>query len=165
VFQNINKIVTFSLLLILSFILISFPEIGIVKAESTIYIRPDGAVEGMDKIQRDGDIHTLISDVSGSIVVERDDVVLNGAGYGLRGDGNENGITNTDFDDITVKNLKLSSFNIGIVFMDSNDNRFLGNTITDSFRGLDLTASRNNTISGNYIANNIYGIALENQDN
>jgi hypothetical protein len=38
-------------LLILSFILISFQEMGIVKAESTIYIRPDGAVERTDKFK------------------------------------------------------------------------------------------------------------------
>jgi hypothetical protein len=68
--------------------------------------------------------------------VERDNVVLNGAGHGLQGDGNENGITITDFTYISVKNLKLSSFNIGIVVMGSNENRFLENAIADSFRGL-----------------------------
>jgi parallel beta-helix repeat protein len=119
----------------------------------TIYIRADGSIEGTDKIQRDGDVYTFISDVSGSIVVERDNVVLNGAGYRLKGDGNENGITLGDISNTTVKNLKLSSFNIGILVMSSNYNKILENTITDNFRGLDLTASENNTVSGNYIAN------------
>jgi len=150
------------LLLFLSVVLVSLPQIGVVKAESTIYIRADGSVEGTDKIRREGDVYTLISDISGSIVVERDNVVLNGADYRLQGDGNENGITLSDIKDITVKNMKLCNFNIGIVVMGSDDNRILENTITDNFRGLDLTASRNNTVSGNYIANNTYGIALEN---
>lgn len=136
-----------------------------VQAESTIYIRADGSVEETSKIQRDGDIYTLISDISGSIVVERDNVVLNGAGYRLQGDGNENGITLSDINYVTVKNLKLSTFNIGIVVMRSGSNKILENTITDSFRGLDLTASTSNIVSGNYIANNTYGIALENKDN
>jgi len=153
------------LLLILCSILVAFPNVGIVKAEGTIYIRADGSVEGTDKIQRDGDVYTLISDISGSIVVERDNVVLNGAGYRLQGDGNENGITLRINNNITVKNLKLSSFNIGIVVMGSNNNEILENTITGSFRGLDLTASENNTVSGNYIADNTYGIALENMYN
>ena len=131
----------------------------------TIYIRADGNIEGTDKIQRDGDVYTFISDVSGSIVVERDNVVLNGAGYRLQGDGNENGITLSDISNTTVKNLKLSSFNIGIVVMGSNNNKISENTITNNFRGLDLTASENNTISENYIANNNDGIALENMYN
>jgi parallel beta-helix repeat protein len=155
----------FVLLLILCFTIVAISEIGIVQAQNTIYIRADGSVEGTDKIQRDGEVYTLISDISDSIVVERDNVVLNGAGYTLQGDGNENGITLNDVNNITVKRLKLTNFNIGIVVMGSNDNRFLENTITDNFRGLDLTASRNNTIFGSYIANNTYGIALENQDN
>jgi parallel beta-helix repeat protein len=131
----------------------------------TIYIRANGTVEGTDKIQRDGDVYTFISDVSGSIVVERDNVVLNGAGYRLQGDGNENGITLSDISNTTVKNLKLSSFNIGIVVMGSNNNKISENTITNNFRGLDLTASENNTVSENYIANNNDGIALENMYN
>jgi parallel beta-helix repeat protein len=131
----------------------------------SIYIRADGSVEGADKIQRDGNVYTLISDINGSIVVERDNVVLNGAGYRLQGDGNVNGITLDDIRNATVKNLKLSRFNIGIVVMGSNNNEILQITITDSYRGLDLTASENNTVSGNYITNNNEGIALENTYN
>jgi len=131
----------------------------------TIYIRADGSVEGTDKIQRDGNVYTLISGISGSIVVERDNVVLNGAGYRLQGNGNQNGITLRTNNNITVKNLKLSSFQIGIVVMGSDNNKILENTITDNFRGLDFTASENNTVSGNYIANNTDGITLENMYN
>jgi nitrous oxidase accessory protein len=94
--------------------------------------------------------------------VERDNVVLNGAGYRLQGNGNQNGITLRTNNNITVKNLKLSSFQIGIVVMGSDNNKILENTITDNLRGLDFTASENNTVSGNYIANNTDGIALEN---
>jgi len=132
---------------------------------TTIYIRADGTVEGTDKILREGDVYTLISDISGSIVVERSDVLLDGADYRLQGDGNQNGITLGISNNITVKNLQLSSFNIGIVVMGSDNNKILENTITDNFRGLDLTASENNTVSGNHIANNIGGIALENMYN
>jgi parallel beta-helix repeat protein len=153
------------LLLLLVLLLVFIPEIGIVKAEGTIYIRADGTVEGTDKIQRDGDVYIFISDISGSIAVERDNVVLNGADYRLQGDGNQNGITLGISNNITVKNLQLSSFHIGIVVMGSDNNKILENTITDNFRGLDLTASENNTVSGNHIANNIGGIALENMYN
>jgi parallel beta-helix repeat protein len=128
----------------------------------TIYIRADGSIEGTNKIQRDGDVYIFISDISGSIVVERDNFVLNGEGYILQGDGNENGIALDGISNTTVKNLKLFSFNIGIVVMGSDNNKILENTITDNFRGLDLTSSENNSVSGNYITNNNDGIALEN---
>jgi parallel beta-helix repeat protein len=156
-------------LILISTLIFSFCGILIQPVESqsfeSIYIRADGSVEGTDKIQRDGDVYTLISGINGSIVVERDNVVLNGADYILQGDGNVNGITLDDIRNTTVKNLKLSSFNIGILVMGSNDNKILETTITDSFRGLDLTASENNTVSGNYVANNNDGIALENMYN
>jgi parallel beta-helix repeat protein len=132
----------------------------------SIYIRADGSVEGTDKIQRDGDVYTLISDITGSIVVGyRDNVVLDGAGYRLQGDGNENGITLRISNNITVKNLELSGFNVGILVMASNQNKILNNAITDNFRGLDFTSAENNTVSGNNIANNVGGIAIENMYN
>jgi parallel beta-helix repeat protein len=156
-------------LILISTLIFSFCGILVqpVKSQSfeSIYIRVDGSVEGTDKIQRDGDVYTLISDINGSIVVERDNVVFNGASYILQGDGNANGITLRAIRNTTIKNLKLSNFNIGILVMGSNDNKILENTITDSFRGLDLTASENNTVSGSYIANNADGIALENMHN
>jgi parallel beta-helix repeat protein len=150
------------LLLILYLAAVSVPKIGIVKAGSTIYLRADGSVEGTEKIHRDENVYTFTEDLFDPIVVERDNVVLNGAGYTLQGDGSENGIALDDISNITVKSLKVSNFNIGIVVMGSDDNKILENTITGNFRGLDLTASENNTISGNYIANNNDGISLEN---
>jgi nitrous oxidase accessory protein len=110
-------------------------------------------------------IYTFTADICGSIVVERDNVVLNGAGYTLQGDGSQNGIALNGISNATIKSLTLSSFNIGIVVRGSDDNKILENTITDSFRGLDFTASENNTVSRNYIANNQDGIALENMYN
>jgi len=151
------------LLLSASVGLVSLPQIEMVKAEGTIYIRADGTVEGTNKIQLKENAYTFIGNIiNQSIIIEKDNIMVDGAGYRLQGDGNENGITLRINNNITVKNLKLSSFNIGIVVMGSDNNKILENTITDNFRGLDLTASENNTVSGNYIANNTYGIALEN---
>jgi parallel beta-helix repeat protein len=158
-----RKVTPILLLLILCSVIIAFPNVEIVKAGDTIYIRADGTVEGTGKIQRDESVYTFIGDiVNQSIIVEKDNIIVDGAGYRLQGDGNENGVTLSDVNNITVKNLKLSSFNIGIVVMGSDNNRILENTITDNFRGLDLTSSTSNTVSGNYIANNADGIALEN---
>ena len=87
-----DKRATQVLLLVLCFAVVSIPQIGVVKAESTVYIRADGTVEGTDKIQRDGNIYTFTGDIFDSIVVEKDDVVIEGAGYTLQGNGSEAGI-------------------------------------------------------------------------
>ena len=58
-------------LLVLSLVLVSIPQIAVVKAQSTIYIKGDGSVEGTDKIQREGNIYTFAGDLFDFIVVEK----------------------------------------------------------------------------------------------
>ena len=50
---------------------------------SGIRITSVGAVEGTDKIYRSGNVYTLTRDIYRAIVVLRDGVVLDGAGYTL----------------------------------------------------------------------------------
>ena len=63
------------LVLALCFVVVSIPQIELVKAQSTIYIRADGSVEGTDKIQRDGNVYTFSDNINAEIIVEIDDVV------------------------------------------------------------------------------------------
>ena len=76
---------TFVVLLVLSLVLVTFPQIGVVNAEAKIYIRSDGIVEGTDKIQRTGNIYIFKGDITGSIILEKDDIVLDGAGLTFKG--------------------------------------------------------------------------------
>lgn len=66
-----------------------------VEASGTIYIRADGSVEGIDKIQREGNIYIFVDDINGSIVVDRDNITIDGAGYTLQGIGGEKGVDPT----------------------------------------------------------------------
>ena len=77
-----------------------------VKAEptTTIYIRADGTVEGTDKIQQVGSVYTFTGAISGSIVVEKDNIVLYGAGFTLQGsDGRAVVLSNRS--NVTVQNM------------------------------------------------------------
>lgn len=82
-----------------------------VKAEAAVYIRADGTVEGTDKIQRDGNVYTFTEDVSidvsgvDGIALERDNIVVDGAGYRLEGLTEGTGIALFSRSNITVKNL------------------------------------------------------------
>ena len=160
---------------------------GLVKpvvAEETIYIKSDGSVEGTDKIQRDGNVYTFTDDIFGSIVVERNNIVVDGAGYTLQGTGSGTGIYLSYRSNVTIKNIEIKAFTSGIelarslnniisgnnieenlygiyVGDSSNHNRISGNNITSNTNGIDQMESSNyNSISGNNIESNTGGIGL-----
>ncbi|GAI89352.1 unnamed protein product, partial [marine sediment metagenome] len=87
--SNLKKITTtFVLILALSLTFVSLQEIRIVKAEGTIYIRADGTVEGTDVIQHVGHVYKFMGDPEGSILVQKNDIIIDGAGYTLQGNRN-----------------------------------------------------------------------------
>ena len=158
---------TIILLLVFSLLLVSLPEIGMVKAEGTIYIRADGTVEGTDKIQRDGNVYTFTDDICDSIIVEKDDVVIDGAGYSLQGAGSGTGMSLTSRSSVTIKNIEIKAFSNGISLnSSSNKNNIISrNNITNNRFGIRFWLASNNTISGNNITKNDYGIYLESSSN
>ena len=139
-----------------------------VVADGTIYIRPDGSVEGTDNIQRDGNVYTLTGNINGSIVVERDDITIDGNGYTLQG-GTEtylHGIYLSGRENVMVRNTQIKSFFYGIILDSySNYNSISGNNITNNAYGILLVDSSNNTISGNNIKNRSGGIYILSSSN
>lgn len=119
-----------------------FPE----QIPSGIRIISGGRVEGTDLIQRSGNIYTLKGDIHSTIVVLRDGIVLDGAGYNLQGSGVGSGVFLQERSDVTIRNLTISNFEYGIKFTWLN----YGSP----------TAPRRNTVSGNRITNNTYGISF-----
>ena len=163
---------TIILLLILSIILVSLPDIGIVKAQDIIYIRSDGSVEGTDKIQRNGDIYTFTGNISLVIQIQRSNIVVEGVGYTLQGDGEMHG---TDIHgrgleivgckNVTIRNLNIKEFTRGIRFTNSFDCNIYQNSLTNNSIGIEMgyvdeSYSNNNTVSGNIIKENGAGIRL-----
>ena len=151
---------TIVLILFLSFVLVSLPQIGTVKAEGTIYIRADGTVEGTDKIQRDENFYTIIGDIFDSIVVEKDDVVIDGAGYILQGNGSGYGIHLIRRSHVTIRNMAIKKFDTGIRVYWGSNNTIHENIIANNEWGIYLDYSKNNTISGNNVTNNDKGMQI-----
>jgi len=134
-------------------------------AQETIYIRADGSVEGTDKIHHDGNVYTLTDNiVNQSIVVKRDNIVVDGAGYTLQGAGDPTfkGIDLTGRSHVTIKNIEIKAFGEGIWLSESPNNNISGNNIASNDHGIWLGWSSNNAIFGNNITNNVdRGIMLE----
>lgn len=66
-------------------ILAALVQCGFAQSFEAIYIDSEGTVRGTDSIQRIGDKYTLIHNVFGNLTVQREDAIVDGAGYILRG--------------------------------------------------------------------------------
>ena len=131
---------------------------------TTIHIRSDGSVEGTDKIQRDGNVYIFISDINGSIIVEKDNIILDGDGFSLSGDGGGRGISLGSRKNVVIENILVTSFQEGIWIAWSTNNTITNCTITRNGLGnygvgVFLTfSSSNNTIHRNNVTENWVGI-------
>jgi len=131
-----------------------------VKASGTIYIRADGRVDPptapistVDYVK-----YTLTGNIYNSIEVQRNNIVVNGAGYTVRGIGSGAGIALHQITNVTIRNVVVKAFYTGIWLDGSSNNSISGNNITSNLDGVALGYSSNNSISGNNIASNREGI-------
>jgi len=133
-----------------------------------IRIESDGSVVGTNKIQRNGNVYTLTGDIYITIVVLRDGIVLDGAGYTLQGSGSGDGVFLQERNGVTIKNMKICNFDYGIKFTwlsygpptTPRSNKVSGNTITTNTYGIAFyDFSAGNEVSDNYIADNTHGVA------
>jgi parallel beta-helix repeat protein len=146
-----------------------------IKAETheAIYIRADGSVEGTDKIQRNGTVYTLTSNISGSIQVQKSHVVVDGGGYTVEGSGGGRGIDLSNWSgqnplritNVTVKNTRIINFDHGVDGANSYNNTFMGNYLANCSVGIWLLGSENgfanNTITLNTFENNTGAIHMD----
>jgi parallel beta-helix repeat protein len=145
-----------------------------VRASGTVYIRSDGSIDPPTApILTDGSTYTLIGDIfsdSGDgIVIERNNIMLDGAGHIVQGMDQiyTKGIgIRPGKNNVIIKNMRIRSFEDGIFIWSSSNTRIVGNDIRDNVNGITFKDSWNNTIAENNIAaNNWIGIMLESSSN
>jgi parallel beta-helix repeat protein len=152
-------------LLFIGMLILTF-NIQPVKAGGTIYVRADGSVDphtapisSVDNIT-----YTFTDNIYDEIVVERDNIEVDGAGYTLQGTGVEDskGIYLSGRSNITIKNIEIKAFTNAIRLDHSSNNTIFGNNITNNNgESILLDNSPNNTINkNNIVANNGGGIEL-----
>jgi len=162
-----------ALLLVLVFLTASsIITLSPAKAQSleTIFIKADGSVEGTDKIQRDeNDVYTLTGNISGRILVQRSNIIIDGAGYTLEGNGDGKGIDlsngrTTDksrdmITNVTVKNTRIIQFEYGIACWHTQNHTFIGNYVANSdiahAVGFSIRSVGNNTLRYNTILSEV----------
>jgi parallel beta-helix repeat protein len=143
-----------------------------VKASGTIYIRSDGQVYPSNApIQHEGAIYTLTDNINDSIVIQRNDIVIDGAGiYTLKGSGDydSTGIEVNEIHNVTVQNFKgIKAFGYGILLNLSSNIIICDNTVTSNNRGgIYLANAQNCSIYGNNMTLNMnYDVELYHSSN
>jgi parallel beta-helix repeat protein len=151
----------------------------------TIYIKSDGSVEGTDLIERNGNVYTFKGDIGvynqtisantylGGIVVERDNIVIDGAGYKLTGSGlygsispfgdppikiHSPGIDTTGRSNVVIKNLTVQAFRYGIMLLRSTNITVLNSEILRNYKGVDVYNSEQLTLVNCKIHDPGYGL-------
>ena len=144
-------------LLLVSVFPLAFNVQPVKAAGGTIIIQADGTVwpPGAHITNVNGaNVYYLFWDnITDSIVVERDNIVLNGAGFVLEGTGTGSGVTLTGRSNVTVKTIKIRNFQTGINLTSSSGNKLYANKITNTTHGILLYSSSGNSISANTITN------------
>jgi parallel beta-helix repeat protein len=150
-----------------------------------IYIKESGDVEPADApISRNGNTYTLTDNIVANstkgIIIERNDIILNGMGFTLNGTrlANSNGIYLSRVSNVTIENISIESFQNGvnqyycpdchivdtnlfsngngIYYQQASSSTIEGNNITkNGYAGILLDGSNDNNISGNSLANTI----------
>jgi parallel beta-helix repeat protein len=152
-------------------------------AMQTVFINPDGSVYPSSvPIQRSGNTYFFTGDAYACLIVNKSDVVIDGAGYTLRGalngtpadvwigQGPNPEISNEttgsytigidtasrNIRGLTIKNLNIKDFSIGMYIWTTN-NTITGNAVVNNIVGVLLSGS-NNDIVGNCIVDNEMGM-------
>jgi parallel beta-helix repeat protein len=157
-------------LLLTSMLTLAF-NVRRVKAEGTIYIRADGSIDpSTAPIERDENSYTLTDDIYSSfdgIVIERNNITLDGAGYTLQGTEAyySRGISVFSISNVTVINTNIKGFSWGLFVDGSLSITVSGNNITNNGCGIRLESSSNSWLAGNNITDNGEGIYVFSSDN
>jgi parallel beta-helix repeat protein len=134
-----------------------------------VYIKSDGSISpSTAPIQRNGNMYIFTDNIQVTIMVERNNIIIDGNGYTLQGPRYIYGFYLNEVSNVTVRNTAIRGFTTyhgivctGVLLKHSNGVLLINNNMTDNSYGVFLWGSSNNKIYGNNIINNdYYGIVL-----
>jgi len=153
------------LVFLLLFTVFSVWNVALVRGAEFITINADGSVSGTSSIvSGDNATYTFTGNITGYITVERNNIVIDGAGYTLEGAGDQEdtGIFLSGITNVTVRNTRIVNFEVGVwVFAYSSNNTVTENTFVDNDSAIAVSVSSYNTVSENVLTDNDNGIWLD----
>jgi parallel beta-helix repeat protein len=133
-------------------------------------IRSDGSVDPLTApIQRAGNVYTFTDDIVGyTIASECDNVVIDGGGYSLIGNGSSTGILILNRNGVTVRNMDISNFGCGIkltadIYLggSSSNINLSDNLLTSNDYGILISSSSDSVLRNNVMNNNTRNFGVQ----
>jgi len=117
-----------------------------------VYIRPDGTVDpATTPIERFGNVYVFVDNLlNHTLEVQCDNIVVDGAGFTLKGVGVNAGVTLSGRKNVTIKNLDIRNYVMSVWLQQSSKNTISDNIMLTFFNVI-LDSSSNNQITGNNI--------------
>lgn len=134
------------------------------KASGIIYIKADGSIDPQTAniTTVDNITYTFIDNINEPIVIARNNIVVDGAGYALHRQSPV-GINLTRRSNVTIRNMEITAFPFGgrgIWIYGSSNISIWGNTMANGIDGIYMRYSNNNIISGNVLTGNAFGLTI-----
>ncbi len=126
-------------------------------ASGIIYIRADGSIEPVEVpiSSSDNVTYTFFNNISNyEIVVEKNNTIIDGAGFTLQGFVGGTGFNLTSVSNVTIKNVNINGFSNGIRLENSVGNSIYKNNMTTSWMGIWIIMSLNSSINENNVTGN-----------
>ncbi|MDH7564439.1 MAG: NosD domain-containing protein [Candidatus Bathyarchaeota archaeon] len=132
------------------------------KSSTRIYIRADGSIYPQDApiLSEDNVTYILTADISESIIIERDNIVIDGFGHTVRGFGGSVGLNLTERSNVAIQNISVKAFQHGFYLLRSANITVSGSVIVNNTYGIWFSLSSSNLVSSNLVTNNSYGFVL-----
>jgi parallel beta-helix repeat protein len=146
------------------------------EAEATsVYINGDGSVTGTGNVQRLGDLYTFVGDFAGPLYVQKDNVVIDGAGHTVTGASGRS-IVLEGRHGVTLRNARVTLDGGYVIDVeDASDCVLMANTLVGTPQpipglpsdrligpyGINFLHSQNITVKDNVLTNFFVGLSLE----
>ena len=135
--------------------------------QGNITINPDGSINpSTAPIQREGDLYTLTDDLTGNLSVMKSNITLDGEGHNVRGE--IGGISLKNVENTTVRNFVIRDGQYGLdlsecSYITVSNNTIMGTSFliaNEGLGGISVRGGTHNSIVGNRLENNFYGMYL-----
>ena len=166
-------------------VLLLFSAVTVVYSENSdelemvVYIRADGSVEPSTvPVERDGNVYKFTGDIQASIIVERDNVVIDGSGFTLQGTGRDDfrsAMLQINYTDYHLKGLEPPEYDYdeGIIPESNNTGIYsykqnltiMNLKITEFWCAIELEHSSDNCIINNELTDNAQGVRIFSSSN
>lgn len=135
-------------LLVVSMLALSLRIRPVSGAETAIHINADGSItpSAVPILTFDNVTYWFTGNIiNGSIIVQRNNVILEGLSHTLQGDGTGNGIYLSGMVNVTIRDFIVEDFDTGIWLLGSSGSVIFANVITSDNYGSSLILSLTTT--------------------